>query len=642
MALPGMRGYGRDDNWGGGRNSSYGRNKTSNADYGVGYGGAQTDGFNRTRNQEALTNNTQPGDPAIGRKVDNMDQRLNKHESGQRAILEQMMKMQQDFKLELKKSEQAVNEEKSQRMRLETAIQGTAGRLADIDDRLRRVEDSSRENKNALSQLISHTQNIERAVNLSQQDILTKKDQQATKIAELGLKLNQVQQNKETLEKTCYLIRDEVRELDGKVDTLQLEVQDFQGAVKLQGAMMDKFQSSRLGKPEDGEKEGRMTETQRAMLEAKIMQCQQTILDLSSKLNQEKRERDIDLDEVNSRITGLVSDLSDRDRKREAETREQETRAREQAGLGSAEKQKIIMQISAVQTDLKRTLDERDTKLKEMTVTKLDEMDNKMAEAARLRSQMERDMKTQLEAEVEKQKIALDNSIDTVRKLMETENASTRVKSELLDEIAALEHDGEAREKVIEAKIEDLSDKLRFGMATMQAAVGERRGGGEGGEGGIPLEEVERLQEEAIDGVRESVAKQITQLEEQIKVMKTEMRKQNEMLEDGVRRQEAAGEEASNILGDQLHQKMDSVAFTQERMRRQVEDLQEKISGAPNDIGDIRDRIEDIERALSKKPNHDDDNNNKTSAELINLRKDLDKVLGRDQAGREMIKDLNP
>ena len=28
---------------------------------------------------------------------------------------------------------------------------------------------------------------------------------------------------------------------------------------------------------------------------------------------------------------------------------------------------------------------------------------------------MERDMKTQLEAEVEKQKLALDNSIDTVR-----------------------------------------------------------------------------------------------------------------------------------------------------------------------------------------------------------------------------------
>ena len=42
---------------------------------------------------------------------------------------------------------------------------------------------------------------------------------------------------------------------------------------------------------------------------------------------------------------------------------EQEARAREQASLGNAEKQKIIMQISAVQTDIRRTLDERYNKI---------------------------------------------------------------------------------------------------------------------------------------------------------------------------------------------------------------------------------------------------------------------------------------
>ena len=58
----------------------------------------------------------------------------------------------------------------------------------------------------------------------------------------------------------------------------------------------------------------------------------------------------------------------------------------------------------------------------------------------------------------------------------------------------------------------------------------------------------------------------------------------------------------------QLHQKMDSIAFTQERMKRQMDalqvaegevleeefesDVQEKVSGAPSDIGDIRDRME--------------------------------------------------
>ena len=37
----------------------------------------------------------------------------------------------------------------------------------------------------------------------------------------------------------------------------------------------------------------------------------------------------------------------------------QEAKAREQSQLGNAEKQKIIMQISAVQTDLVRMMDER-------------------------------------------------------------------------------------------------------------------------------------------------------------------------------------------------------------------------------------------------------------------------------------------
>ena len=37
----------------------------------------------------------------------------------------------------------------------------------------------------------------------------------------------------------------------------------------------------------------------------------------------------------------------------------QEAKAREQVTVGSAEKQKIIMQISAVQTDIKRNLEER-------------------------------------------------------------------------------------------------------------------------------------------------------------------------------------------------------------------------------------------------------------------------------------------
>ena len=59
---------------------------------------------------------------------------------------------------------------------------------------MRRAEDSSKENKSALAQLISHTKNVERAVTLSQQDMVTKKEQQGTKIQELSHKLASVTQ----------------------------------------------------------------------------------------------------------------------------------------------------------------------------------------------------------------------------------------------------------------------------------------------------------------------------------------------------------------------------------------------------------------------------------------------------------------
>ena len=82
--------------------------------------------------------------------------------------------------------------------------------------------------------------------------------------------------------------------------------------------------------------------------------------------------------------------------------------------VGSSEKQKIIMQISAVQTDIKRNMEERwvtyislyrqlrlrllvvfrDAKMKEITVHKLEEMEKKLGETDKSRGQSDRDIKT--------------------------------------------------------------------------------------------------------------------------------------------------------------------------------------------------------------------------------------------------------
>ena len=63
-------------------------------------------------------------DPAVGRRVDGLEQRLSQQDSANRGILEQLMKVQQDFKMEMKKHEQAILEERNQRLRMEQTLNG--------------------------------------------------------------------------------------------------------------------------------------------------------------------------------------------------------------------------------------------------------------------------------------------------------------------------------------------------------------------------------------------------------------------------------------------------------------------------------------------------------------------------------------
>ena len=68
----------------------------------------------------------------------------------------------------------------------------------------------------------------------------------------------------------------------------------------------------------------------------------------------------------------------------------------------------------------------REVKLKEMTVGKLEEMEKKLVESEKSRAQTEKDMKTFLTSELDKQKVYVDGGVDSVRKLGEAEGEKMR------------------------------------------------------------------------------------------------------------------------------------------------------------------------------------------------------------------------
>merc|ERR1719266_1853944 len=107
--------------------------------------------------------------------------------------------------------------------------------------------------------------------------------------------------------------------------------------------------------------------------------------------------------------------------------------------------------------------------------------------------------------------------------------------------------------------------------------------------------------------------------------LRTKQESQQQLIENQLRTHQQQGEDASTILGDNIQQKMDSIAFTQERMKRQFDDLQDKTQGAPTEIFDMRERMMDIERDF-KGSNKD---RKLTQERLEALEGDVNHVMGR-------------
>ncbi len=110
------------------------------------------------------------------------------------------------------------------------------------------------------------------------------------------------------------------------------------------------------------------------------------------------------------------------------------------------------------------------------------------------------------------------------------------LRGEISEQLESNSTANEGKEKVLEAKVEDLSDRLRLGMNKLQTAIGDINGGGGGATGQtVSLDEAEAMYAEDIEGVKEKVAAQAAELEEKITELRNEVRRQDEVIEGKIK-----------------------------------------------------------------------------------------------------------
>ncbi|XP_071525729.1 uncharacterized protein [Panulirus ornatus] len=606
-------------------------------------------------------------DPIAGRRLDMLEQRLNATEQSNRALLDEMMRLQQDLKMNVKRNEMGLVEEKESRSRLDTAIRQSQNKTYEFEDRIRRCEDAIKESRNAVQQMASHTKSIERAISSSQQEQMERRSHSAQRLQEYRHEVMKMNQSKEQLERLCLSLRDEMREASSKVDNLSQELNSLESSVRMQGRLLEdnskqmlttKASTPSLRTP--ALSDDKMSETARLAFEGKIIQMNTMIQDLSQRLNQEAKKREKVETEINIRMNELLEDYGSTKVEKDREMREFDDKMKElQVGFSDSEKQRILMEISSVAQELSRKMDEKEAKLRDDTVNKLTVIENTLVEENRHKAAREKELQEKVESQMKEAKLYGDAGNDSLKQHIDHHEEQTRTKlgditntinnleaqmrEHRLEQEKVLTAEITVREnsiKVLEGKVDDIDDRTRLGMLELQAAIGDakRTTSHSSQDKTMPnYDELHRIQAENADGIREHVARDVARLDQRLGEVETKIKQQDERLDNKLKTSKAEDQEASTIMGDKMQQKIDTVIFSQDRLKKQVDSLQNKVQDTPKGLGTLKEDMDQIEEKLVKKI---DQERKERMDDVKEIRSDIDRIIGKEEKNVAAVSSL--
>lgn len=121
------------------------------------------------------------GDSDTDERVRQLEMRLAVSEKSNRALLEEVLRLQNDLRTTARRSEDVLREERESRQQLSEAIRISNELITQLSVRIKETEEKIEEEKNSLNALFSHTKNVEKTVVSSHQESQQRRDAQSIK-----------------------------------------------------------------------------------------------------------------------------------------------------------------------------------------------------------------------------------------------------------------------------------------------------------------------------------------------------------------------------------------------------------------------------------------------------------------------------
>lgn len=165
-------------------------------------------------------------------RVKQLESRVQHTETTNRALLEEVVRLQNELAVSLRRSFDTLQEERTARQILENNFKYQSESMLQLTGRLKRAEDSLQEDRGAMQSLIFYTRSLEQSNLNAQKDLFIRRDFQAQRLEELRTQIDELTRSKENLERSAYSLLDEIKNLKTKVDMEALNLNSISGDLR--------------------------------------------------------------------------------------------------------------------------------------------------------------------------------------------------------------------------------------------------------------------------------------------------------------------------------------------------------------------------------------------------------------------------
>lgn len=530
-----------------------------------------------------------------------METRLGMTEKSNRALLEEVLRLQNELRVTVARNEQAIRDEKSARTQLDASVHIVNDLISQLASRIKAAEEKITEEKSALNSLVTHTKGVEQAVLASQQEIQGKKDQQGTKLLDLQSRVVESQRTKEQLEKAVYTLTDELRAVRNKVESQQSEFNTIIADLRLRSRRLEeenKLQLDTLRKQGDLQSHtDQNTSHLRGQVETRLTELRDVIMDLRTRQDAETNDRRSLEQALQQRVNELNMALSEQNRKREEAMHAMDMIHREREHAAETEKLKLHSKLTETMDEMNKRLLTKEIKLREEIQEKHLQLEKVFQAEHEKRSEHERKIREENEKRWAALKKMSDEEMHNVKEALKSERGKNKESIQKLDESISLvekqlQEQKRQSDKIIAAEIksrkdherrtlenvEHVQEKLQVATATLQQAIG--------GVNGHLVNHQDKLRKEMkamIEASEQGTTRAMTDMDVRLQSMKQKVGNLEEALDSRVA-------EATALLAQNIREKVESISLWQDVTSQTIRELNQSIQHMPNDIFAIEEK----------------------------------------------------